>query len=460
MFGFHGINLFMFLMLYIVQPIIYFAARNDWKPKKNIMLGVTLPAELIYSDEVEEIGEQYKKELNRWMLILTLLGLPAIVLEHVSVSLTWDMFWLVAVIIAPNVIYIRGWKRLRQLKKDRGFEPVKNEADPEPVIVDMSAIMDKHKEPSPWWYMPPLIMGLVPCVLCLKLWGTKTFWWMEITYLCMFGCVALFFGITYKAFRHQKVDMVNEKTDLTIALTRVRRYNWHKMMLGSAWLTGIYTMIMYFTMGHVGWLLAATGIYTVVILVLAIQTEFTVRHVQEKLTRKYAVDDCKDEDEYWLIGCLYYNPRDKHVLKNARTGMSMTVNLATGTGKGFMVFAILVILWMPFMGIWMIAEEFTPIRAEIKEEVLVISHLKEEYTVDLDEMLTVSVIDELPSAQKDIGTNMDTLLKGQFQVSGYGTCQLCLNPLGEEFVVIETAEETYIFSVGEEVSAALVEYGE
>lgn len=455
MFEFRGMNLFLFLMFYIVLPIIYFSARNDWKPKKNIMLGVTLPTELIYSDEVEKIGEQYKKELNRWMLILTLLGLPAIVLKHVSISLTWDMFWLVAVIAAPNIIYIRGWKRLRQLKKDRGFEPVKSAA--EPVIVDMSAIMDKHKEPSPWWYVPPILMGAIPCVLCLNLWGEKLFWWMELTYLCLFGCVVLFFGITYKSFRHQKVDMVNEQTDLTIALTRVRRYNWHKMMLASAWLTGIYTLVMYFVIDNVTWLLASTAIYTVVILVLALQTEFTVRHVQERLTRKYVVDNYSDEDEYWLLGCLYYNPKDKHILKNARTGMSMTVNLATGAGKGYMLFALLVILAMPFMGIWMMAEEFTPVRADITEETLVISHLKEEYSIDLDDMETVEVIDELPHTSKDIGTNMEELLKGQFQVEGYGTCRLCLNPQEREFVVIRTVEETYIFSMGDEVKAELVQ---
>ena len=453
MFGFRGMNLFLFLMFYIVLPIIYFSARNDWKPKKNIMLGVTLPTELIYSDEVERVGVQYKKELNRWTLILTLLGLPALFLRHVSVSMTWDMFWLVAVIAAPNVIYIRSWKRLRQIKKDHGYMPTEKET--KEIIVDMSAIADDHREPSPWWYVPPMIMGFIPCVLSLELWGTKSFWWMEFAYLGMFSCIVLFFGITYKSFLHQKVEMVNEQTELTVALTRVRRYNWHKMMLGSAWLTGIYTLVMYITMDNGPWLLIATAIYTVVILVLAMKTEFTVRHVQEKLTRQYITDEYRDEDEYWLLGCLYYNPKDKHVLVNARTGMNMTVNLATGVGKGFMIFSVLVILWLPFMGFWMMAEEFTPIRSEITEETLIVSHMTKEYVIDLDEMQSVSVIDELPGTRKDIGTNMETLFRGQFQVEGYGTCPLCLNPQAEEFVVIKTETDTYIFSVNETVSEAL-----
>lgn len=455
MFGFRGMNLFMFLMFYIVLPIIYVSMRNEWKPKKNIMLGVTLPSELIRSDEVERVGRWYRKQLDRWTLILTLLGLPAVFLKHVSISLTWDMIWLVAVIVYPQVIYIRGWKRLRQLKRERGYEPERGSE--QEVTVDLKAITEMWREPSPWWYLPPMIMALIPCVLTLALWGDRMFAWMEITYLTMFGCVVLFFAITYKAFRHQKVEMVNDQTELTVALTGVRRYNWHKMMLGSAWLTGFYTLAMYVLMDQVLWLLIATAIYTVVLLVLAVQTEFTVRRVQEKLSGKYITDVYRDEDKYWLWGCVYYNPGDKHILKNARTGMSMTVNVATTAGKVYMLIGAIVILAMPFMGFWMIAEEFTPVRVYIEGAALVGSHLKEEYVIELEDIRSVSVASELHSVRKDIGTNMDTLLKGQFRVDDYGVCQLLLDPQAEEFMIVNTDEDTYIFTMEREVYEALAQ---
>jgi len=447
MFGFRGMNLFMFLMFYIVQPIMYFTTRNEWKPKKNIMLGVTLSSELIHSDEVEMIGVWYRKTLDQWTLIVAILGLPAVFLKYVSISLTWDMFWLVAVIVYPQIIYILGWKRLRQLKRDHGLEPTKVEA--QEIKVDLAALTDGKREPSPWWYVPPMIMALVPCVLSVQLWGEQMFWWMESIYLTMFGCVVLFFWITYRAFRRQKAEMVNDETELTVALTRVRHYNWHKMMLGSAWLTGLFTLAMYFLMDQVLWLLIATGVYTVLILVLAVQTEFTVRRVQEKLSRKYITDDYKDEDEYWLLGSIYYNPKDKHVLKNARTGMSMTVNLATTAGKLYMLFGLIVVLWMPFMGFWLIAEEFTPIKVCVEGEALVAAHLGDEYVIKLDEIMSVERMDELPTAHKDIGTGMETLFKGQFRVEGIGVCQVLLNPQEDEFVVVTTEDETYIFSVDE-----------
>lgn len=417
------------------------------------MLGVTLPRELRQSGEVDEIGRQYRKELDRACLILALAGVPGLFLKHVSISLTWYMFWLIAVIIVPYIPFVRGWKRLGTLKRECGYEP----SGQEPVYVDLSAITQKRHEPSPWWYLPPMVMGLIPCGLCLGLWGTKSFWVMEACYLSFFACIVLFFVMAYKAYRHQRAEMVDDRTELTLALTRVRRYNWHKMMLWSSWLTGMFALAMFFLMEQVAWLLTVTVVYTVGILVLAMQTEFTVRRVQEKLTGDCGDRLYEDEDRYWLWGSVYYNPHDRHVLKNNRTGMNMTVNLATKAGKAFTVITALLILLLPFSGVWLIAEEFTPIKISLRNETLVVNHLKEEYTVDLEEILSAEVLTELPRTGKDIGTNMDTLLKGQFRVDGYGACELCLNPQEDRFLVISTEEETYIFSPEEEIIQSVID---
>ena len=123
------------------------------------MLGVTLPSELIHSDEVKAVGQWYRKTLDRWTLWVVLLGLPAIFLKHLSVSLTWDMLWILAVIIYPQVIYVQGWKQLRQIKRDHGYEPVKQET--QEIMVDLTAIAELKKGPSPWWYLPPALMTLM-----------------------------------------------------------------------------------------------------------------------------------------------------------------------------------------------------------------------------------------------------------------------------------------------------------
>lgn len=455
MFGINGVNVFMFLCFYLVLPIVYVTSRNEWKPKKNIMLGVTLPQALRGSEAVERIGALYKKELNRCCLILALANLPALFINSVSVSMTWNLIWMVAVIIAPNVVFVRGWKRLRELKQESGYEA--ETAEKKELQVDMSALTEGRTQPSVWWYVLPMAISLIPCVLTLDLWGTSSFWPMETVYLSMFGCILLMVVMTYRGLHRQRAEMVDERTELTLALTRVRRYNWHKMMLLTAWLTGGLSFLMYAAADHMVWILIGTAVYTVVMLALAMHTEFTVRRVQEKLTKDCGESLYVDEDEHWLWGLIYYNPHDKHVLKNNRTGMNMTVNLATTGGKIAALLTAVMILLLPFAGFWMIAEEFTPIKVYIEDDTLVADHLKEEYVIELEDICSVSVVNELRNVRKDIGTNMDHLLKGQFRVEEYGVCQLLLDPQTEAFMVVETEEDTYIFSMDEDVYEELLQ---
>ncbi len=455
MFGFNWINVFMFLAFYITLPIVWVSMKNERKPKKNVVLGVTLPRSLRESAIVAQIGEQYKKEQDRIFWTLTVLGLFGVVLRYVSIALTWYMIWLMMVIIAPYISFIRAWKQLSKLKAEHGYEQT---GEAPTVYVDTSAIGESMKDPSPWWYLPPMVMGLIPCVLCISFWNTPSFWWMELCYLTMLGCIALFFFLAYRGYQHQRMEMVDERTELTLALTRVRRHNWHRMTLWSAWSTGMFTLAMYFLIDQVGAFFWATVIYLIVIVYLAIHTEFSVRRAQEKLTGDCDVNGMGDEDRFWLWGSVYYNPHDKHVLKNNRTGMNMTMNLATKTGKAFAIITVILILSLPFIGVWLMAEEFTPIKFSLTNETLVANHLKKEYTVELEEILSAEILDELPRAGKDIGTNMETLLKGQFRVDGYGTCKLCLNPQEDRFLVIVTADETYIFSPQDEIIQQVIDF--
>jgi hypothetical protein len=71
--------------------------RNERKPKKNVVLCVTLPRSLRESELVMQIGEQYKKEQDRIFWILTVIGVFGLVFRYVSVALTWYMIWIMAV---------------------------------------------------------------------------------------------------------------------------------------------------------------------------------------------------------------------------------------------------------------------------------------------------------------------------------------------------------------------------
>ena len=68
-----GFNIIMFVCIYPILPIICLMLRNEAKPKKNIVIGVTLPAAAIAGEEVAEICRKYRKTLVMVLALLSLL---------------------------------------------------------------------------------------------------------------------------------------------------------------------------------------------------------------------------------------------------------------------------------------------------------------------------------------------------------------------------------------------------
>lgn len=143
---------------------------------------------------------------------------------------------------------------------------------------------------------------------------------------------------------------------------------------------------------------------------------------------------------------LYYNPNDSHSMVDKRFGIGTTVNMATTTGKVLTGVSFVAILFIPILCIWMIFAEFTPINLEVKNNQIVAEHLKNEYTINLDDIKEVKLITKLPKNSRVMGTGMKNLSKGNFSVEGYGDCQVCLNPNNNEFIVVTTDKDIYIFS--------------
>ena len=84
-----------------VWPILYFMLRNNTKPKKNIILSVTLPESAHGDPEVLAICRGFKRWLNRVMLPLLPLLAPPFFMSVTGVALTWFMIWLLAALAAP-----------------------------------------------------------------------------------------------------------------------------------------------------------------------------------------------------------------------------------------------------------------------------------------------------------------------------------------------------------------------
>lgn len=433
------------LCFYPVLPIMAAVMANEAKPKKNIVIGCTLPLTAQHDPRVQGICRDYKRRIWLWFFILTAAIVPAFVIKRTSLALAWLFFWVLVALVMFFVVFARFNVRLRTLKAQEGWVTPYSGA----VVVDIGAKPEELGKPlSRWLFIPPLIVSLIPCVLAMFSGNEGERWGGLILGLTFALCclMSLFF---YPLVFRQRPDVVDSDSRVNAALTRVRRYNWGKTWIAMSWLSALLALGFWFLRESVFWLMLLTLAYTAAMLYFALRAEFAVRRAQERLPWESGARDYVDEDQYWVWGLFYCNPDDRRTLINDRTGMGMGMNLAKPAGKITMgLVALILVIGVPLMAGWFIAMDFTPREARIEDGTLYFEHLTEKYEIPLDDISSLELLDDLPSARRVAGTGMDTLCEGRFDVEGYENVRISLDPQQDCYIVVLTDEGlTRIFNL-------------
>lgn len=434
-------NIFIFICIYCCLPIVIIMLRNETKPKKNLILGTTLPQQARGHEEVLAICAGFRRQLGVVFIILTLICLVGLFIPYSSISLTFYMCWLVFAITVPMVVYAKANTKLRKLKAAKGWRSTLAGK----AVVDLKTATVSQKDLSAWWFLPPFIVTLIPMIATLlrmdasapySLWGYGGFLLLvAVFYLC------------YRFLYRNKAEAIDENSTITMALTRVRRYNWGKCWIWTSYLTALFTLAFWLFPFQQTAFLLSTLVYLAAIIYAVMRVEMTTRRVQQELSAKSGLTDYIDEDDYWMWGMFYYNPNDAHLIINNRIGINSTINLARPAGKVIIALTALLIAALPFFGLWMIPEEFTPVTASITQQEIVVSHVKQEYTIGLGSIDSVELLQELPGRSKLVGTDFNTLNKGKFNVQGIGKCNVCLDPTQGPFLLIRTDQTVYLINV-------------
>lgn len=201
--------------------------------------------------------------------------------------------------------------------------------------------------------------------------------------------------------------------------------------------------------------LIALALFVTGILALVVGLELKIRKEQQRLNKEQPSEILMDEDDNWPYGIVCYNKNDNNLFVNSRVGFGVTVNFAHPVGKALDIFAVVMLLLLPFIGLFTVKEEFTEPTVVLTETALEAHHTELEYSVPLDEIYAVSYLTEMPKASKTWGSNFPHLYKGKFSIKDIGQSGLlCLDPYDDAFLLIRTTDGTnYLF--GMEDSAEL-----
>ena len=278
----------------------------------------------------------------------------------------------------------------------------------------------------------------------------RTVWWL-------WGLDAVIVPVSYLCYRYlyrNRAEAVDEDSERTLALTRIRRYNWGKCWLIVAWATGFFNVGMWLTLENIWLCMAVILVYGLVVCVSVIGIEFRVRRLQEKLTADSGQGYYVDEDDRWIWGMIYYNPNDARLTINNRTGVGTTINLARRSGQILMGLGLALLLACPLVGVWLMGMERAPVELEVTETEIIGSHYGGEWSVALEDIAEVEVLKERPLLRRVAGTGMESALTGQFNADGWGRVTVCIDPRTGPWLLV-TAEDGKLFLFGASEAGAV-----
>jgi len=403
---------------------------NEAKFKKNIAVGVTLPYEAREDAEIQKILAKYRKNMIIVNAIMLVLACACMFFnDEMSVMTSW-FIWLDAAIVAPYIPYISTNTKLREIKAQRGWI---HPEEQHTLSVNMDAIPSSTWI-SPWVFAPSGIICLLLIAFDQE---------MAVMYI-MFAAFCASFWIGYRYLYRNKAEMVDEDTDLTIALSRIRKYNWGKMWIICSYAMTAYAVSMCFLQQMPVLSMALILIITVVLCFYAFKIEFKTRHLQEKLTKDSGHEWYADEDDHWIWGLFYYNKDDSRLIINNRIGVNSTINLAKTSGKIFMALTVLLLAAMPFTGIWIGSIGSQDILMSSDTQEFTVQSGSTVYRIELSDIKEVTLLEELPEhLSRKMGTGMEHYLEGKFSASQIGNVTVLLDPTVPPFILIQTNEGKY-----------------
>lgn len=437
------VNLIMCGSFYLVLPILYAVMRNCCVEKNHLILSVTVPPGAGEDAQVQEVCRRFRRRLAAVLWGLTLVLVPVLFLPWVSVMTMICCVWMIAAIVLPYCAFGKANGEMKAIKKARGWRS----GFAGQTVAELPPARPPKRLRS-GWFVPPMIVSLLPLLsVFLDDWDAA---WNTVLAVTAGTCflMTVLSLVFYPLVFRQRLDALDEDTELTAALTRVRRYNWTKFWLLSAWCTAAYSVAVWCCQGNMAWYFIWTLVYGAVLTAASLQTEFAARRAQRALTAGREQAALVDEDDCWIWGLFYCNPNNNRLFVSERVGMGLAMNLARPAARIFMGVSALILLLIPLLGVWLMVEEFSPIGLKLEEETIVSTQAFTTYRVELDEVEHAELLETLPAASRIAGTAMEHLLKGRFTLDGYGAVRICADPQTPPFLVLETEDVTYCFGGG------------
>ena len=374
--------------------IVYGVMRYYSRAQGGLLFGARVEPGWTEEPEVRAIRKTFVRQMNRYALLLLVLQLGLLLIPYVSIAMTVWVIWMIAAIVVLEIPYVRANHALRRWKAERGYV----RSGEQRRLVELKGLGQLR---CVRWldFLWPGIVCAASCAAPVWLVKETPEKWLLVGTLATFLLVEVIFGVA--AVWMDKTRNAVISTDSRVNLN----YNRAKRMLNKAYQS---------------------------------QMDLPIVSMED--------DDC------WLGGLLYYNPDDRRVNVEKRVGVGFTINMATPVGKVFSaVIALLIVGTVVFCGAFTIPMELCPLKLSVERDILTAAQVREDYSIPVDAIEDLELVQSLPSLTRVNGTGMPKLSKGTYRDRDTGErCELFLNPENGEFLKFTAGDTTYYMSAADD----------
>lgn len=437
-------NILLGATMYPSLIIVFFVEKTQSFKNRNMIFGVRLPEEMQDSEPVRQIMTAYNKQMKMILIAMLLSPILCFFTHYTSIQFTLWMVWFLGGLFIMNLPYILANKAAMTLREELSSEE-DSEIDPGPkkIYAELKTVRTVKLLP----FLLPMLLSILPPFLLFLRSADEREVFLGVS--IVFGLLTpLFFFVACWMDRLPTL-VISEDSSINVAYNRARKNIWKNAWLFLSWLNALAVVsiiaAVMLDFRPFGSFLDVTIIESLLGVLSMLWASRKIRQVDDAYAVQKEDTFDRDDDCYWIWGMFYNNPHDKRTFVEKRFGIGMTTNMATRTGKVTIWVAILALIWIPFMCLWLVLEEFTPMHIRIQDQSVVCSHLKEDYVIPVDSIEEVTLLTVPPlNRHKISGTGTDTMEKGKYNAGKIGAYYSFIDPTEEAFLLIKTDKASYL----------------
>ncbi|MCR5459924.1 MAG: DUF5808 domain-containing protein [Acetatifactor sp.] len=430
---------------------------KQWKNKK-LIFGVKNRQEFQEGETAGTVDQFVKKYRGQALVICvatTALSAAFLLLKGLTAqTAVWTGFVMVA-IVAIMIPYAVGNHEMKALKRSLGIKSEEGVS-----LTDLSNAGSVHSlNPVSIW--TPCLLGLAVAIVALLAdlkvlplgegWYVGTFLMtaMAMTFAAT-GFLMLVLGYVMDRLKNEVIS-----TDSTVNANynRAKKKNMTDLMVLFCWVNFVFMIL---------WCGSFLFLYSDLLIIISFAVYMALIMIgillfvarSKKIEARYEKEMTllEDDDDQWILGMLYYNPKDKRLNVEKRAGVGGTINYAHPMGKVFLAIGGLSIVATFVAVIFLGMMENTPTQLRVENGQLTCHQIWDEYVIDVDAIQDCTFGEKLSELQlsRIAGVGMPSLLKGDFTEKTSGKCKVFLSLQSECYIKIVTADRTYYVNAATE----------